>query len=279
MPPPPSRYLPQEDNLEKSGGHREESSASKAAQPHSARGTPLRNDYPEPPREAVDEAMGELCDVMNQYTLCADPSESAARRERLRRAEEKGDFEETAIQMARTSLATKVTNLADDSVVENAERIPALLRLGSPKPTTHPLGETINDSPQRTPVLQRLGPSVPAQAPDVTQTMQATTKRKPGRPPGKRTVQSSPKNTSDNSLRKRRVQSTKPPPCRRKLPATLRLSSAEPKQSTKKTGDSQASGRQRTNSSNSDNQPLCKMIPATSKRKKTDFRSPSTHVP
>lgn len=278
MPPPPSRYLSHEDNLEKTG-QREESSASKAGHPHSARGTPLRKDYPEPPREAIAEAMGEIRDVMNQYTLCADPSESAARRERLRRAEEKGDFEEAAVQMARTSLATKTTTLAEDIVVDNAERIPALLRLGSPNLTPNPLEATINDSPQRTPVLQRLGPLVTAQAPDINQATQVITKRKPGRPPGKRTVQSSPKNTSDNSLRKRRVQATKPPPCRRRLPATLRLNSAEPKQQTKKTGDSQASGRQRTKSSSSDNQPLCKMIPATTKRKKTDFQSPSTLVP
>uniref|UniRef100_M4DYN7 RNase H type-1 domain-containing protein n=1 Tax=Brassica campestris TaxID=3711 RepID=M4DYN7_BRACM len=241
MPPPPSRYLSHEDNLEKTG-QREESSASKAGHPHSARGTPLRKDYPEPPREAIAEAMGEIRDVMNQYTLCADPSESAARRERLRRAEEKGDFEEAAVQMARTSLATKTTTLAEDIVVDNAERIPALLRLGSPNLTPNPLEATINDSPQRTPVLQRLGPLVTAQAPDINQATQVITKRKPGRPPGKRTVQSSPKNTSDNSLRKRRVQATKPPPCRRRLPATLRLNSAEPKQQTKKTGDSQASG-------------------------------------
>ncbi|CAN6830933.1 unnamed protein product [Brassica oleracea] len=129
MPPPPP---PVERNERRADGHREESSASKVAQPISARGTPLRNDQLELPREVVDEALGELREAMTQYTLCADPTESAACKERMRKAEEEGDFEETAIQMARTALATKAATFEKDRPIESAERIPALLRLGSP---------------------------------------------------------------------------------------------------------------------------------------------------
>ena len=129
MPPPPP---PVERNERRADGYREESSASKVAQPISARGTPLRNGQLELPREVVDEALGELREAMTQYTLCTDPTESAARKERMRKAEEEGDFEETAIQMARTALATKAATFEKDRPIESAERIPALLRLGSP---------------------------------------------------------------------------------------------------------------------------------------------------
>lgn len=258
---------------------REESSASKIAYSNSARGTPLRNDQCEPPREAVEEAMGELRNAMNQYTLCADPTESAARKERMRQAEMEGDFEETAIQMARTAQTTKDPTNTEDRPTESAERIPALLRLGSPLLTSPQQGDPQTDSPQRTPALLRLGPSGDANSPNAKQSKKETTKRKPGRPPGKKTIQSSPKNVAGSSLRKRRVQNPKIPTCRRRLPANQRLSNTEPRQTSSKTGDSRASGRQRSDSNNSDNQPLCKMIPATSKRKKTDFPSPSTHVP
>ena len=36
--------------------------------------------------EAIDKAKGEVRDAMRQYTSCADPTESAARKERMRQA-------------------------------------------------------------------------------------------------------------------------------------------------------------------------------------------------
>lgn len=45
------------------------------------------------PHQAMIEAMDELQEVMVQYTSCADPSESTARKERLRQAKEAGEFE------------------------------------------------------------------------------------------------------------------------------------------------------------------------------------------
>ncbi|CAA7021285.1 unnamed protein product [Microthlaspi erraticum] len=38
------------------------------------------------PRAALNKALGEIREVMLQYSSCADPLESAARRERLRQA-------------------------------------------------------------------------------------------------------------------------------------------------------------------------------------------------
>lgn len=47
------------------------------------------------------EAREELREVMIQYTSLADPSESVARKERLRRSEEQGEVDESAEQIAR----------------------------------------------------------------------------------------------------------------------------------------------------------------------------------
>lgn len=59
------------------------------------------------PPLAMAEAMGELREVMIQYTSYTDPSESAARKERLRQAEEAGQLEETAAHIVRASLANQ----------------------------------------------------------------------------------------------------------------------------------------------------------------------------
>lgn len=77
------------------------------------------------------EALGELCEVMVQYTSCADPTENAARKERLRQAEEAGQFEETAAQMVRSSIANP--SLVQEGVTENTsiKRFPATLRLSN----------------------------------------------------------------------------------------------------------------------------------------------------
>lgn len=50
--------------------------------------------------------MGEVRDVMKQYASCVDPSESAARKECCRRAEELRKIEETALRMVQASKTT-----------------------------------------------------------------------------------------------------------------------------------------------------------------------------
>ncbi|KAF3524504.1 hypothetical protein F2Q69_00051902 [Brassica cretica] len=70
----------------------------------SVRGNPLQNDKTPAPQEAFIEALEEVREVMVQYTQCADPSESAARKERFRRAEAEGQLEETAARMVQASL-------------------------------------------------------------------------------------------------------------------------------------------------------------------------------
>lgn len=78
------------------------------------------------------EVMDEIRDVMVQYASCADPTESATRRERLRQAKEAGDFEETAAQMVRSSLDlhNQGSLLKTQPVQDAQERIPITFRLG-----------------------------------------------------------------------------------------------------------------------------------------------------
>lgn len=151
--------------------------------------------------------MGELREVMIQYANCADPSESAARKERLRLAEEHGQFEETAEQMVRASLS-----------VPAGEDVNA----GSPD---------FSSSHERIPVALRLGPTNPPPKPK----KRAVTKRKPGRPPlkqgartqGKKAGQPSPKIPPGGRSKKRKMLLSQATPRRRLImdplaePATL----------------------------------------------------------
>ncbi|WZZ61782.1 hypothetical protein YC2023_061889 [Brassica napus] len=82
--------------------------------------------------EAFEAALEEVREVMVQYTQCADPTESAARRERMKKAEQQGELEETALQMVRAARAE--TETEPDAALglrspPTAERIPTALRL------------------------------------------------------------------------------------------------------------------------------------------------------
>ncbi|KAF2546345.1 hypothetical protein F2Q70_00019352 [Brassica cretica] len=88
---------------------------------------------------------------MTQYTNCADPSESAARKERMRQAEAQGDFEESAVQIVKTNLARaseETVPITSDPISQ--ERFPISARLG---PTNR-----VSDPTERTPIFARLGP-------------------------------------------------------------------------------------------------------------------------
>ncbi|CAA7018069.1 unnamed protein product [Microthlaspi erraticum] len=147
------------------------------------------------PREAFNAALNEVRDVMHQYSSCADPSESAARKERLRQAEQRGQIEETAAQMVRASMATQTQ---DTLPVENPE----------------------SRSVERIPATQRLGPAVsPERVITEENHLQksAASKRKPGRPPGRKNGDKAKNNTLIGaSSRKRKIQQTALSPRKRK---------------------------------------------------------------
>ncbi|KAG5403735.1 hypothetical protein IGI04_009854 [Brassica rapa subsp. trilocularis] len=146
---------------------------------------------------------------MAQYTSCADPSESAARRERLRLAEEHGEIEQTALKMVRASLATQQESPISEENAEPLERVPVRQRLGPPPSAKQRLGplpsEEVSDPPNAGPIV----------------------KRKPGRPPGPRKVAGSPKRVTGTSARKRLVQQPKPT-CRRRTQTSKDGKSSSP---------------------------------------------------
>lgn len=196
----------------------------------------------------MDKATTELRDAMLQYTTCADPTESAARKERLRQAEEQGEFEETARNMAKEACRQQVKDTP--RLEESPKRVPALLRLG-PSPTQ-------DEYPETQPVLRR----------------------KPGRPPGKNKVANSPLKLITSGARKRKVQQAKPLSCRRRTSTKPGPAASSSRDSHPKTGTSRGGNTRRSSPQSSDNQPLCNMVPAmTKKKKKTDFHNSSAPVP
>uniref|UniRef100_A0A0D3CSM2 Uncharacterized protein n=1 Tax=Brassica oleracea var. oleracea TaxID=109376 RepID=A0A0D3CSM2_BRAOL len=102
----------------------------KSVKTHVPRAAPQLEEIPNEVLEVVRE---ELREVMIQYTSCADPTESAARRERVRRAEEQGEVEEveeTAENMARQMLNVQRTWVQAESPEVVPPRVPATCRLG-----------------------------------------------------------------------------------------------------------------------------------------------------
>lgn len=239
---------------------RDESFSSKEKRPQADRGIPLRAQKDPSSPVAFDAALGEVREYMKQYTQCADPSESAARKERLRCAEKEGQLERTAARMVRASKGPHLESppplapFPPSTVIEeqvSAERMPAILRLGPP--VTLP---TENDEiPQGT-----------------------TTKHKPGRPPGKKRLQLSPvspKLVKGSSSKRRKPQQVKPP-----LPK-MRTHSDNARGRTERTskkGSGRGTGSKEDSTTNSDNHPICRMIPASTRRR-VDFRNPPSLGP
>ncbi|KAG2304809.1 hypothetical protein Bca4012_064036 [Brassica carinata] len=181
---------------------------------------------------------------MVQYSNCADPVESAARRERCRKAEELGEVEETAISMAKASLAIPPDSPRHEVTPPSLERIPISLRLGPPQQT-----EDNSDaaelqlssqakrrqnlqhvdpsiaSPGRIPAVLRLGPQSDPEK-ESAELANSKAKRKPGRPPTRPKtqprVQASPLKLTGSTVQKRKTTLPKVPISRRKTgaPAT-----------------------------------------------------------
>lgn len=239
-------------SCERVGLRGEESSSSKALASPTARGSPLQREHNQIDKGALEEALGEVRETMAQYTKCAGPTKSAARQERLRQAEEKCQLEETAARMVRASLNKQIS----PPVRENYEapsspagRIPAALRLGIPIEDLREGQETLK--------------------------MQ---KRKPGRPSGKRKFSNSPKVLIGASSRKRKVQSAKPPLCRRTLGAEMAKPTEVPKRIRSKPSSSKGSSNNSEKTQSSDNVPLRSMIPKST-RNRVDFRDPPPPLP
>lgn len=92
---------------------------------------PNQRNHATVPEVALEEAREEIREVMVQYSNVADPSENAARKERVRLAEEHGEIEETAIRLVRNACSTLVQDQEQERETTVRERIPAKQRLGS----------------------------------------------------------------------------------------------------------------------------------------------------
>lgn len=224
LPGPPSRSFYREVSRKLPENRDTGSSVSKNNHEKSERGIPQQCDHDQIPHEVLDEARGELRDVMLQYTKCADLTEREARKERVRQAEEQGEMEETAIQMAKATLIANSERQRVESIESTPERIPAnqrlgpnppqlitsagrataelrpnsqerlpaSLRLGPLAPEPIPNQETIITAPcvdsneRRRPVNLRLGPIISPPPGKESNAEPTTSKRRPGRPPGRK---------------------------------------------------------------------------------------------
>ncbi|KAL0857258.1 hypothetical protein Bca101_062412 [Brassica carinata] len=132
----------------------EVSSASRNRQPPSERGVPHQMCSSGLAPEAVESALEKIKDTMALYIKCADPSESAARMERLRQAEALGVLEKNAANMVRKANCRAHTSERppemDIGMPSSQERTPISARLG-------PLNAESPPS-DRVPVSARLGP-------------------------------------------------------------------------------------------------------------------------
>lgn len=107
------------------------------------------------PEEVMAEAREELREVMIQYTSCADPTESAARKARVRKAEEQGEVEESTENIARQMMLKQKTPALLQADGKEHERVPATLRLGPS--TAGVVTEEGTSEKDRIPVKKKLG--------------------------------------------------------------------------------------------------------------------------
>ncbi|KAL0678707.1 hypothetical protein Bca4012_006688 [Brassica carinata] len=224
-----------------------------------SRGDPRGENNDHFPLEDLAVARGEIREVMLQYTSCADPTESAARRERVRKAEAQGTIDESATKLVRASLAHKETANSPISpsspMEEMTEHIPIIDRLG-------PLNKVPRDPVPRAPIMARLGPlldEVTTDEIDLAAFTAQAPKRKPGRPPGRRKVASSPMQGA--SSKKRQVQQAKPPLTRKKPPVEQGRGSKSTKGHRKSKESPSTENTREIEGTTSENLPICNMIP------------------
>ncbi|XP_048603602.1 serine/arginine repetitive matrix protein 1-like [Brassica napus] len=242
------------------------------------RGIPLRKENENLPKEAVDAAMGEIRNYMTQYASCADPMESAARKERLRQAEERGQVEESAMQMVKASMAreNEGTTARTSQEPSSNERLPATARLGpidqAQEEQVVTNIQTEGGHTEKLPMAARLGPTLEGTSIiDLPPTLEAPRKqkRKPGRPPGGKKI-ASPALAPGSGLRKRKV-TPKPTTSRRRV-------TGESERPRKAARASHTRASQQDTPSSTDNIPIVNLIPPSARRR-MDFRAPSHLAP
>lgn len=207
------------------------------------------------------EAREELQEYMHQYASCADPSESAARKERMRLAKEKGETEEVVRNMVAASIALNASPLISEEL--NATG-------------TTPLGRSndfADNSPGRIPALNRLGsPTDSIVLPSDPVEGRIPAKKRLGRPPLAK-KQSKPLGVNaSSSVKKRRVAQVRISPKRCTAPSSSTRGAGARRAATANQ-DAQA----QTGTRSMDSQPRTRIIPGVVKRK-VDFHNPPAPV-
>lgn len=207
------------------------------------------------PQDALISAMGEIREVMVQYSSCADPSENAARKERIRQAEESGQVEESAAQLVRASLAAQAISVTP----------------------LEPSLSPVTRSQDRIPASQRLGPMAPPPALPLTDAHQVplVTKRKPGRPAGKSLQPNQGPLSQETSSRKRKVRQVNNSPRKRANSGSPRVKGI----SKARTSGPRTSQTSRQAGTSTSHQPGPSLIIPAIRKKTSDFQSPSSPLP
>ncbi|KAL0793619.1 hypothetical protein Bca101_064996 [Brassica carinata] len=282
----------------------EVSSASRNRQPPSERGVPHQMCSSGLAPEAVESALEKIKDTMALYIKCADPSESAARMERLRQAEALGVLEKNAANMVRKANCRAHTSERppemDIGMPSSQERTPISARLGplnaesppsdrvpvsarlGPLPGEPPAPDGLNPSPgntgSRIPISARLRPMTEEEVLGGTSNYEVplTKKRKPGRPPGIR-KNIPPEGSEPNGISRKRKSIAEKPPTGSKKTGT---EAVRPRKVTKNLRNKRGTPRTRVPSTptSSENLPIANMIPPAARRR-MDFRAPSNPVP
>lgn len=136
-------------------------------------------------------------------------------------------------------------------------------------------------SNERIPISARLGPIADDQAPDCMRESEAPEqiqRRKPGRPPRRRTVNESHLLLPGVISKKRKVQQTKQPNYRKKIQMTQERTEKSAKEAGGKRVSTRAGIPHEEGSTKYDNVPICNLIPRTTKRM-MDFRIQSNPAP
>lgn len=313
-PAPPSRSYYREIPKDRAGTREATPASSKQLNGSSERGIPRARDPAQFSEKILEETRGEAKQALLQYTKCNDPSEREVRLERAKQAEERGQLEETALRIARRTSRTNLeiersesrspecrssskrlgpasqiiaamdAENTNDQNSEGRDRLPATLRLGPPLRESEGHEEQsllpLECSADRVPASQRLGPLPPAEAlEDATDLPQlATAKRKPGRPPGKKTRQEKSKGPVATAPPRRTVSRSKPSPIRRRDTSLNAGTSKGKKNDKTKKGETSRTAQRPTGSTASDNAPIINLVPRSTKRR-MDFRTPSLPAP
>lgn len=204
-----------------------------------------------PQTEAFHEAVSEVRQYMSNYANCSDPTESAARKERVRQAEEAGEMEETAALMLseRAPLNPTLENqtLLNNSPVVTPTRISARLRLG-------PIREDEEET-EPSPLLRNSGA--------------------PKRKPTRRAASASPLNFLGVGVRRRVIAKTQPSPLKRRTSSTIPRLGENPHRSAGSKGAGTSTSLRKSKTSKI---PLpSSAVPQRNKR--SDFRDPPSLLP